>query len=198
MGNHLHKPNDFYEVLTDDALKHCRTVTGFDNEKIRTEHAKFFDVANNGHLKRVHMEKIIGDLILPAKRKHARYLTDCIFLAMDTNDDGYIDFLEYLMSVKFLETNSPIEKAHFVFRVMDRNGDNQVTKNEIRRILQCLEEYHKETSNIDIQNTMTDDTKTISNAVIKKLDEDNSGFISASEFVDGWLKDKTIRTLFTL
>ena len=198
MGNVLHRHNDLYKVLTDDTLEHCRAVTGFDDEKIRMEHAKFLEVADNGRLKRAHMEKIIGDLIPPTKRKHVRYLRDCIFLATDTNGDGYVDFLEYLMSVRFLEMKSPVERAHFVFCIIDQNGNNLVTQDEIRRILQCLEEHHKATPNIDVQNIMTDDTKTRSNAVIEKLDVDNSGFISVSEFVDGWLKDETIRTLFTL
>ena len=143
------------------------------------------------------MEELLGDYFPPAKRKHSKYLTDCVFSAIDTNNDGYIDFLEYLMSIKFFQTESPIEKADFIFRIIDKNGDNLVTKKELERILKCLQEYHKSLSNIHVTDVINDGAKPAANAVIEKLDEDKSGIIGVSEFVDGWLKDETIRALFT-
>jgi Ca2+-binding EF-hand superfamily protein len=197
MGNFLRKPDELYKTLTDDVLAHCRNVTGFSDDEIRKEHAKFFNIAEDGRLKKCYMEELLGDYIPPAKRKHVKYLTDCVFSAIDTNNDHYIDFLEYLMSIKFFQTQSPIEKADFIFRVIDKNGDNLVSKKEIERVLKCLEEYHKKSSNIHVTNVMHDGAKPAASAIIEKLDEDKSGLIGVSEFVDGWLKDETIRALFT-
>jgi Ca2+-binding EF-hand superfamily protein len=101
------------------------------------------------------------------------------------------------MSIKFFQTESPIEKADFIFRIIDKNGDNLVTKKEIERVLKCLEEYHKKSSNIHITDLLHDGIKPAASIIIDKLDEDKSGLISVSEFVDGWLKDETIRALFT-
>jgi len=197
MGNLLRKQDELYKTLTDDVLAHCRTVTGLDTEVIRKEHEKFFDLAEDGRLKRPYLEELLGDHIPPAKRKRVKYLTNCVFSAIDTNNDGYIDFLEYLMSVKFFQTESPIEKADFMFRIIDKNGDNLVTKKEIARVLECLEEYHKKSSNTDITNIMRGGVTPAADAIIAKLDEDKSGIVGISEFVDGWLKDETIRALFT-
>jgi Ca2+-binding EF-hand superfamily protein len=101
------------------------------------------------------------------------------------------------MSIKFFQTESPIEKADFIFRIIDRNGDNLVTKKEIERVLKCLEEYHRKSSNASVTSVLSEGVKPAANAVIQKLDEDKTGLIGISEFIDGWLKDETIRALFT-
>ncbi|UJR26565.1 hypothetical protein I4U23_007886 [Adineta vaga] len=197
MGNILRKHGELYKTLTDDVLNRCCSVTGFTPELIRKEHAKFFDVAEDGRLKKNYMEELLGDYIPQAREKRLRYLTNSIFSAIDTNNDGYIDFLEYLMSIKFFQTESPIEKADFIFRIIDKNGDNLVTKKEIIHILECLEDYHKTSSNGSITSVMSNGVKPAANVILAKLDEDKSGVIGVSEFVDGWLKDETIRALFT-
>lgn len=197
MGHSLRKPGEYYKTLTDDTLSRLRIITGFSYDEIFAEHAKFFRVAENGGLKKSQMEQLLGDFIPSFKHKHIKYLTDCIFSAIDINDDGFIDFLEYLISVKFFQTESPIEKADFVFRIIDKNGDKQVTRKEIERLLKCLEDFHKTSSNARVTSVMNDGAKPAADIIIAKLDEDNSGTIGVSEFVDGWLKDETIRALFT-
>ncbi|CAF1097330.1 unnamed protein product, partial [Rotaria sordida] len=111
MGNLLRKQGESYKTLTDDLLVRCRAITEFSDDEIRNEHAKFFEIAENGRLKKHYMEELLGDYIPSGKHKHIKYLTDCIFSAIDTNNDGYIDFLEYLTSIKFFQTESPVEKA---------------------------------------------------------------------------------------
>jgi Ca2+-binding EF-hand superfamily protein len=197
MGNFFRKPDVGYKILTEDLLNHCRTITGFTDDEIHNEHRKFFSVAEDGRLKKCHMEELLGDYLPVTKRKHSKYLTNCIFSAIDTNNDGYIDFLEYLMSIKFFQTESPIEKADFVFRVIDRNGDHLVTRKELERILKCLQEYHKSLANINVADLLSDGPKPAASAIIEQLDEDKSGSIGVSEFVDGWLKNETVRALFT-
>jgi hypothetical protein len=44
---------------------------------------------------------------------------------------------------------------------------------------------------------ISDGSKPAATAIIARLDEDKSGVIGVSEFVDAWLKDETIRALFT-
>ena len=197
MGNLFRKHGELYTTLTDDLLVHCQTVTKFTDEEIRNQHKKFFSVADDGRLKKSDMEELLGDYLPSTKRKHSKYLTNCVFSAIDTNNDGYIDFLEYLMSIKFFQTESPMEKADFIFRIIDKNGDNHVTKKEIERVLKCLEEYHKKSSNIHVTNVISNGVRSTADAIVEKLDEHKSGLISNTEFVDGWLKDETIRALFT-
>jgi Ca2+-binding EF-hand superfamily protein len=197
MGNLICKHDEIYKILTDETLNHCRNITGFNDQEILNEHQKFFSVADDGRLKKSHMEELLGDYLPLTKRKHSKYLTNCVFSAIDTNNDGHIDFVEYLMSIKFFQTESPIEKADFVFRIIDKNGDNLVTKKELQRILKCLQEYHKSLTDIRISDVISEGPKPAATTIIEKLDEDKSGVIGVSEFVDGWLKDETIRALFT-
>jgi Ca2+-binding EF-hand superfamily protein len=197
MGHLCGKPKLVYKELNHELLNHCGTITGFTDEEILNQHKKFFSVAHDGCLKKSHMEELLGEYLPSTKRKHSKYLTDCVFSAIDTNNDGYIDFLEYLMSVKFFQTESPIERADFVFRIIDKNGDHLVTRKELERILKCLQEYHKSLANINVADLINDGPKPAATAIIEQLDEDKSGSIGVSEFVDGWLKNETVRALFT-
>jgi Ca2+-binding EF-hand superfamily protein len=198
MGNFLPKQQvEHYITLTDDELACCRTATGFSDDEIRKEHDKFFAIAEDGRLKKTYTEELLGDYIPAAKWKRVKYLTECIFSAIDTNNDGHIDFLEYLMSIKFFQTESPAEKANFIFRIIDKNGDNLVSTKEIARVLECLEEYHKTSSNTQVTNVMSNGARLAANAIIEKLDREKTGSIGSSEFIDGWLRDETIRALFT-
>ena len=197
MGNLFRKHAEVYQTLTEETFNHCRTITGFSDDTIRQEHAKFFSVADDGRLKKSHLEELLGDYLPSTKRKYTKYLTACVFSAIDTNNDGYIDFVEYLMSLKFFQTESPIEKADFVFRIIDKNGDNLVTKKEMERILKCLQNYHQSLPDLRVADVISDGPKPAAMILVEKLDEDKSGVIGVSEFVDAWLKDETIRTLFT-
>ncbi|CAF3216706.1 unnamed protein product [Rotaria sp. Silwood2] len=196
MGNLIRKPGEDYIILSDDILNRCRTRAGFKDDEIRNEHKKFFSIAQDGRLKKSHMEKLLGDYLPKAKAQHSKYFSDCVFSAIDTNNDGYIDFLEYLMSIKFFRTESPIEKADLVFRIMDTNADNQVSKEEIERLLKCLQELHKSLTNDPSIDATSNGSKSAAHEIFEKLDEDKSGFIGISEFKDGWLKNETIRALF--
>ena len=197
MGNILQKQTENYRLLTDDLLEHCQQATGLDPEEIRREHERFFGVAEDGRLRKLYVEELLGEHIPVMKWKSMKYLIDCIFLAIDTNKDGSVDFLEYLLSRKFFQSESPKEKADFIFRIIDRNGDNNLTKKEFERILECLEEYHKHSPNTDVTQLMNQGTKSVADVVLGKLDEEKTGLIDRNAFVDGWLKDETIRALFT-
>jgi Ca2+-binding EF-hand superfamily protein len=197
MGNILEKQTENYCQLTDDLLNSCHEATGLNHEVIHREHDRFFDLAEDGRLRKVYLEELLGEHIPGMRWKCMKYLIDCIFIAIDTNNNGSIDFLEYLMSLKFFQSESPQEKADFIFRILDRNGDNNLTKKELERILECLEDYHKHSSNTDVTHLMNQGSKSAADVVLGKLDEDKSGVINRKVFVDGWLKDATIRALFT-
>ena len=196
MGNIIHRKDETYKILTDDLLEHCRTITGFSDKIICNEHEKFFSVAVNGRLKQSNIDELLVNYLPTTRRKYTKYFIESIFSTIDTNNDGYVDFAEYLMSIRFFQTKSPVEKANFIFRMIDKNGDNLVSRKELEMILLCLAKYHKSLSNEYVTNLIDDSSNSAADIVFKKLDEDGSGLISVSEFVDGWLKDETVRALF--
>ena len=196
MGNIIHRKDETYKILTDDLLRHLRTTTRFSDEIIFKEHKKFFSAAENGRLKRSNLDELLGDYLPPIRRKHTKYFIESIFSTIDTNNDGHVDFAEYLMCIRFFQTKSPVEKANFIFCMIDKNGDNHVSRKELEMILLCLDKYHKSLANENVTNIINNGPKSAADIILKKLDEDESGLISVSEFVDGWLKDETIRALF--
>ncbi|CAF1342519.1 unnamed protein product [Didymodactylos carnosus] len=191
MGNTLHrKHGEHYLVLNNEMIQRAKTTTHFNEQQIRNYHSTFFSVTKDGKLKKSSLNKLLDEYLPGDKKSRSKYLTDSIFNAIDQDENGYMDFFEYLYALKYLQSDVPIEKAEFMYRVLDRDGDKSVTRNELYKLLKCLESYHRAAVGVD--------SKEYANQVLEKLDEDKSGTITPSEFIDGYLKDETMRALFTL
>ncbi|CAF0914060.1 unnamed protein product [Didymodactylos carnosus] len=201
MGNILHrKHGEHYLKLNDEMITRAKMTTNFNETEINEYHHKFFSIASDGKLKKSLLNDILGDYLPGDKKSRSKYLSDSIFKAIDQDDNGYMDFFEYLYALKFLTTESPIEKAEFIYKILDRNGDKIVTQKEIYRILKSLESYHQSINgnNSNVNEITANGSKQAANVILEKLDEDKSGSITPSEFMDGYLKDDTIRALFAL
>jgi Ca2+-binding EF-hand superfamily protein len=197
MGNIQRTAHEFDGIPIDDVIDRCHQLTGLNHDNIRHEHQRFFHLAEHGRLKKVYVEELLADHIPDSKWKHMKYFIDCLFKAIDTNENGSIDFLEYIMTRKLFHTALPIEKANFIFRMIDRNGDQLITRKELERILKCLEEHHQQSTNRHVTHLMTDGIQSAVNTIVDKLDEHRSGVIDRTQFVHGWLNDETIREIFT-
>ena len=87
------------------------------------------------------------------------------------------------MSIKFFQTTSSIEKADF-------------SPKEIERVLKCMKEYHRKSSDTHTTNVMSAEVNSAANGVLQRLDDDKTGLVGISECTARWLKDETIRALF--
>ena len=197
MGNTTNKNENLETNLNEVLLEKYRKTTNLSDEEIRCEHERFHELAENGRLKKIYIEELLGDHIPGNKWKHIKYLIDCIFVAADTNKDGSIDFLEYLMTRRFFQSSSAEEKAEFIFRIIDHNDDKIVSRKELEKMLECLEDFHRRSTNRVVHRLIENGVRPTANFIFEKLDEDKSGLVDRTEFIDGWLKDETIRELFT-
>ena len=96
-----------------------------------------------------------------------------IFRCYDENENGYIDFVEFMVRPQLCITKEPIqlvfhimsdgtaeEALRRIFRVFDINGDGQITEKELKRLVKDMfklvkEEAPEEVDYLQIQKEVT-------------------------------------------
>ena len=62
-------------------------------------------------------------------------MEDHVFRIYDSNNDGYIDFPEFMIIYFLINEGSPQEVLSRIFRVFDVNGDGTISMKEMKRLI---------------------------------------------------------------
>ena len=71
-------------------------------------------------------------------KKDSSKLEKHVFRIYDTNGDGYIDFVEFMVVFYCLSEGSPEEVLQKLFRVFDVNSDGSISIKEMQRLVKDL------------------------------------------------------------
>jgi Ca2+-binding EF-hand superfamily protein len=119
------------------------------------------------------LEKIVGHL----------------YRVFDSNNDGYIDFVELLVVESLLRDGSPEEKLGNMFKFFDQNGDGMISKSEMKRVVKdlyvCLKHQEPEAESEAV----------IAKTVFTEMDADRDGRITKEEFISAVLAEKDISVM---
>merc|ERR1719308_276345 len=115
-----------------------------------------------------------------------------IFRMYDTNQDGHIDFREFMIVLYIMSNGTPEENLKQIFRVFDINNDGQINHAEMKRIVNDL---FKLTNEKDIENASKE---ILVQSAFSEMDEDGEGEISEEEFIKACLSQKKFSTMLTL
>ena len=69
------------------------------------------------------------------------------FRVFDSNGDGEIDFLEFMIVYNMMTGKEPNAILNKIFDIFDVDRDNMITKNEMERVLTDLSTLFKDTTN---------------------------------------------------
>merc|ERR1712210_146592 len=61
-----------------------------------------------------------------------------VFRVYDTNNDGFIDFIEFMVLFHILSDGTPQDVLAKIFRVFDVNSDGTITQKEMQRLVTDL------------------------------------------------------------
>ena len=115
-----------------------------------------------------------------------------IWRMYDTNQDGHIDFREFMIVLYIMSNGSPEENLKQIFRVFDINNDGHINHAEMKRIVNDL---FKLTNEKDIENASKE---ILVQSAFSEMDEDGDGEISEEEFIKACLGQKKFSTMLTL
>jgi Ca2+-binding EF-hand superfamily protein len=122
------------------------------------------------------MEKVreMMKFILPDE--NGGIVADLIFSSFDNDNNGSLDFCEFIIATHCTANSSPEDKLYWVFRLYDTDSSGSITIGEMIQVFATL--YEKESLD---QKLAVDRAEQI----FGSLDVNNDGDITGEEFVKG-------------
>jgi len=185
MGSKNGKP----VLREEDIVKLCQT-SGKDEAEVRQIFDAFVEEHPNGKMKKKDFRKMM-EQALP--KKEAGKMDDHVFRIYDKNNDGVIDFVEFLVVYHIMSDGSPEEVLKQIFRVFDVNNDGTISNKELNRLVKDMMGLIK-----DVDNPEEATKDMISKSAFSEMDKDDDGKVSADEFVTACLSQDQFSKMLAL
>ena len=115
-----------------------------------------------------------------------------VFRTFDTDNNNYIDFLEFLLAVNITSSGNPEEKLKWTFKLYDVDGNGTISQHEMTKVVQSI--YDIIGSNMLPSN---ETAKERAEKVFSQLDTDGDSKLTEDEFVQGCMKSEELKCLLT-
>ncbi|XP_020497760.1 guanylyl cyclase-activating protein 1 [Labrus bergylta] len=111
-----------------------------------------------------------------------------MFTTFDLNDDGFIDFMEYVAALSLVLKGGVQKKLRWYFKLYDIDGSGCIDRDELLLIIKSIRAIS------GIPNEMS--AEDFTNMVFDKIDINGDGELSYEEFMEGVQQDEMLlRTL---
>ena len=116
-----------------------------------------------------------------------------IFRMFDANNNGKIDFREFMVVLTVISKGTPQENLEQIFRIFDANNDGTVSKKELYRIVKDLYSLLVKEDN---PNQATD--KFLAETAFKEMDTDGDSKVTKEEFIRACIANEKITSMLAL
>ena len=110
----------------------------------------------------------------------------------DTNNDGYIDFKEFMTVLYTLSKGTPEQNLEQIFRVFDIDNDQKITKDEMKKIVKTLMTLMSAKEKSELADIY------VSDYAFAEMDLDKDGSVTKEEFVRACMNHEKISTLMAM
>merc|ERR1712055_1204892 len=169
MGSKNGKP-----VLRDEDVIALSQSSGLSQEEVREAFSSFIAEHPNGKMKPKDFREIMSSAL---PKKDASKMEKHVFRIYDTNNDGHVDFVEFMVVYFILSDGSPEEVLTKIFRLFDVNSDGSITKKELTRLVKDMYGLLKK----DDPNVNAIDL--IAKSAFAEMDKDEDGKVTIAEFI---------------
>ncbi|XP_040892788.1 guanylyl cyclase-activating protein 2-like [Toxotes jaculatrix] len=150
---------------------------------IQELYRKFASECPSGNLHLHEFKKIFGISSGSSTEEESAYMEN-VFRSFDTNQDGKIDFMEYVAAVHLVLRGKLEDKLKWSFKVYDRDGNGCLDRQEVRHIVKII--YKIKTHN---DPSVTENIEDICDRIFELVDKNRDSQISLEEFIEGAEKD---------
>ena len=124
-----------FKYLSGENLEFLKASTGYDESTIKQMHKMFMKDCPNGRLT---PNKFIDLYKLFIWRGNAEMYCEHVFRTFDTDQNGCIDFEEFLLAMYVTSAGSAEEKLTWAFRMYDVDGNGFIDPDEMLKVLQAI------------------------------------------------------------
>merc|ERR1712183_1068734 len=159
--------------------------TNVEKEQVETKYRQFLTKHPKGRISKKSFQLMLCDSFPGLSRAKLALLGSHIWRIYDLNEDGHIDFYEFMTVLHVMSRGSSEDNLRQIFRVFDINRDGKISKGELERIVEDFQ-----LSNIE--------GGCLVNSVFNEMDENEDGEITPEEFIEACMAQKKISTMLTL
>jgi len=163
--------------------------SGLSQEEVEVKFEAFLKDHPNGKLRKKHFREMISQA-LPAK--DSSKLESHVFRIYDTNGDGYIDFVEFMVVFYCLSDGSPEDILRKLFRVFDVNSDGSISIKEMQRLVKDLYGLVKHKDPTQASKEL------IAKTAFSEMDQDKDGLVTCEEFTRAVLGQEQFSKMLTM
>merc|ERR1712115_523725 len=173
MGNKNGTP-----VLRDEDVAALSEPSGLEPVQVREAFNGFIEEHPKGRMK----PKDFNEMMTKAMpKKDASKMQKHVFRIYDSNNDGYIDFIEFMLIYHIMSDGTPEEVLGKIFRVFDVNGDGTINKKEMQRLIKDMYGL------IKADDPEAESKDLMAKSAFAEMDKDADGKITCSEFTTACL-----------
>ena len=169
--------------LTKQDVEFLTENTNFTKEEITKWFTEFILDCPEGTLT---IEKLKEKMNIILPDENIDIVANLIFSAFDKDNNGFLDFSEFIIATHCIASSSPEDKLRWAFQVYDTDNSGSITVGEIIQVFSAL--YANE--GLD-QKYAVERAETI----FGNLDVNHDGDVSEDEFVKVCLEDKEMVNL---
>jgi Ca2+-binding EF-hand superfamily protein len=121
-------------------------------------------------------------------------LTETFFRTYDLNNDGTIDFMEFMNAVSIIRRGDLTEKLSFIFSLLDSNQEGYIDRLKLVQIMEALYNI----KGINYTNSYNILLRKV-DSIITRLDKDKEeGRILRNKFIESCMNDPALRDLLNV
>eukprot|EP00091_Calanus_sinicus_P002432 TRINITY_DN12473_c0_g1_i1.p1 TRINITY_DN12473_c0_g1~~TRINITY_DN12473_c0_g1_i1.p1 ORF type:complete len:194 (-),score=63.61 TRINITY_DN12473_c0_g1_i1:566-1147(-) len=184
MGSRNGKP-----VLRDEDIATLSSSSGLNEEEVKSSFKDFVEKHPDGKIKPKDFHQMMSKA-LPSK--DATKMEKNVFRLYDTNNDGSIDFTEFMTTFLIMADGEPEEVLTKIFRVFDVNGDGSITLNEMTKVTTDMYGLLKSKD----ANLAAKDM--VAKAAFAEMDKNHDGKVTLDEFIAACLGQEELSKMLTL
>ncbi|XP_018415086.1 PREDICTED: visinin-like [Nanorana parkeri] len=178
-------------ALSKEILEDLKLNTKYSEDELFNWYESFKKQCPDGKITRPDFEKIYANFFPNSDPKtYARH----VFRSFDTNDDGTLDFREYIIALHLTSSGKTSLKLEWAFSLFDVDRNGEVSKVEVLEIITAIFRMIPASE----QNNLPEDENTPQKradklwAYFKKKDNDK---IAEGEFIQGVMMNEEIMRL---
>jgi len=186
MGNKGAKKSSSTE-LTPKQIAVLKANTKYSEQEIRQWHQGFLRDCPTGKLDKKKFQQVYAQFYPGGK---AESFCKYAFDTFDSNDDGTIDFDEFLLAISATSQGDLDDRLAVAFDMYDISDDGQIDQKELTKMITAIYDLTGQTDRKG-----DNDPKKRATEIIAKLDVGGDKKLNKQEFVAGCKSDPFIRKL---
>ena len=184
MGSKNGKP-----VLREEDITALCKSSGLDEAQVKESFEAFVAEHPNGKMKPKDFREMMSKAL---PKKDASKMEKHVFRIYDSNNDGYIDFTEFMLIFFIMSDGAPEEVLTKIFRVFDVNSDGTITQKEMTKLIKDMYGLLKsEDPNLAAKDL-------IAKSAFAEMDQDQDGKVTTTEFIAACMGQEELSKMLAL